>query len=1462
MNRKDLVLSTGKRIVVERVLVKLSLGVTRFNSVDTSGLCADVNTVAAQKSARTKFASNFLQKRSRLSGLALACALLFASASQAQVRFQDTTNAVGGPFHIGETWGSAWGDLDGDIYPDIYSTNHALQNGLYLNNGDGTFTDIVDVADLDRVWIGDNDDGDIHGGSFGDFDNDGDQDIFSTRSSSNSHIQLMENNGQGLFEENSRNHNIRGFGGGRLPLFFDYTNDGNLDVAIARNDPAGLEIFRWSPGSNSYIRTTNSVGITGECLRNNFALISDLFNDNRLHYLCMPESRIAERAYDMSTVPFRDVTGIVDNVGVYTDAVLADFNGDLRQDIFALRGRVRPSSANIVSSTRVEGWFAVSGGQRKGMTFKSNGSISIRLYARDVGEPSGLRIGSSGTRPAQFPAVLSPSNGAHQGVVSNPTGVSVYAGYNTSRQEWTVFLESATGSGENVYAQIDGQGFRDLETIGFQGSDGPVTPALLMNNGSRLVNAGARGIGAVSCGGVTAADFDNDMDIDVYMTCRTGTSNIANRLYLNNGSGQFTQVNSFGGEGPIGVGIDGRRGTAEMVTTGDYDVDGFMDLYVTNGNRLFPHPHKDRFTAGGPANFFRNLGNNNRWLQIDLQGVQSNRDGFGAKVFVIAGGRTQVREQNGMYHRYAHDSRRIHVGLGSNTQANVRIEWPDGSVDQHNNVASNRLYRATQNGALSVRGNGNSGGGTPPPPPPPTNGPELSIEDLTIGENSNNAPVTINLSAPSSSVVRVNFASASGTATDGIDFTGRSGPITFQPGITSVTRTFEINQDNIAEADETFTVSLSSADGATVAQSVATVTILDDDGGSTPPPPPPTPSGPEVSIENLTIDEGTNAAVRINLSEPVSSAVRVNFASASQTATGGGVDFTARSGVITFQPGITSLTRTFTITQDTRAETDETFTVTLSNAQGAGIGQAVATVTIVDDDGGSNTPPPPPPALPSTSGPGFSVDDLTVDEGANNAVVRITLSEALSSVARVSFASTGISARAAGQDYVGRTGVITFQPGVTSLTRTFTIVQDNIAEPDETFIVTLSNPDGADIARAVATVTIVDDDGGSTTPTPPSPSSSGPQINIANLTVDESSSNAVVRITLSEAVSGNVRVAYASSSGSATSGQDFTGRSGLIWFDPGETSLTRTFNITQDNIAEPNETFRVTLSDANGATIGQAVSTVTIIDDDGGSNAPPPPPASSGPEINIEDLTIEESDRNAAVRITLSQAVSSVVQVNFASSSGSATSGQDFTGRSGTISFQPGVTSVTRTFTIAQDSVSESDESFMVTLTNPNGASVGQGIATVTIRGDDGGTSSGGGSNNQVACGQPNITGGSAGNIFLWRDCAGNGRWNVDLAAGGSFIQVEGTLQTPGGNSNVQRRTLESNDSVTRLSNTRIEFLLRASGSDRDGFEFNAPTGGGNCFVLRTPANRQVFVGQNRVPASPDFDFETLVSCN
>jgi hypothetical protein len=134
-----------------------------------------------------------------------------------------------------------------------------------------------------------------------------------------------------------------------------------------------------------------------------------------------------------------------------------------------------------------------------------------------------------------------------------------------------------------------------------------------------------------------------------------------------------------------------------MAIVGDYDVDGFLDLFVVNGFNLRP------LQFGGPNRLFRNRGNGKRWLEIDLVGRQSDREATGARVFVTANGVRQVREQNGAYHRWSQDSKRLHFGLAGAARATVRVEWPSGTVQTFNDVAANRLYRITEgNAALAA----------------------------------------------------------------------------------------------------------------------------------------------------------------------------------------------------------------------------------------------------------------------------------------------------------------------------------------------------------------------------------------------------------------------------------------------------------------------------------------------------------------------------------------------------------------------------------------------------------------------------------------------------------------------------------------------------------------------------------------------------------------------------------------
>ena len=227
----------------------------------------------------------------------------------------------------------------------------------------------------------------------------------------------------------------------------------------------------------------------------------------------------------------------------------------------------------------------------------------------------------------------------------------------------------------------------------------PARPTLLINhNGSFVDETVAWGLDApVQCGSVTAGDFDNDMYVDLYLACRTGASNIANILYHNNGDGTFTAVPDAGGAaGPVGLGIVDGAGWADSVVSGDYDQDGFLDLFVTNGLNLQP-PY-----IGGPNKLYHNNGNPNHWIELDLMGVNSDRDATGARVYATALGVTQFRVQDGRNHRWSQDAKRIHFGLAGATTGRLTVKWPSGLVQTFPNVAANKVYTITENDANPV----------------------------------------------------------------------------------------------------------------------------------------------------------------------------------------------------------------------------------------------------------------------------------------------------------------------------------------------------------------------------------------------------------------------------------------------------------------------------------------------------------------------------------------------------------------------------------------------------------------------------------------------------------------------------------------------------------------------------------------------------------------------------------------
>jgi plastocyanin len=240
-----------------------------------------------------------------------------------------------------------------------------------------------------------------------------------------------------------------------------------------------------------------------------------------------------------------------------------------------------------------------------------------------------------------------------------------------------------------------------------------------------------------------------------------------------------------------------------------------------------------------------------------------------------------------------------------------------------------------------------------------SNAPTVSIGDLPHAEGDSGTtafdfPVT--LSHTSGQDVTVHYSTSAGTATSGTDFQAVSnGTVTITAGQTSGTAEVLVNGDTTGELDETFSVTLGSPSGATIADGSATGTIQNDDG------PPPTPT---ISIGDVMVAEGnsstTPASFTVTLSNAAVADVTAHFDTADGTATAPG-DYRAKSGTVTVLAGQTSATITVGVVGDRLKEPDETFTVTLSTPSGATIadGQGVGTIhdpkdvcTIVGTSGG------------------------------------------------------------------------------------------------------------------------------------------------------------------------------------------------------------------------------------------------------------------------------------------------------------------------------------------------------------------------------------------------------------------------------------------------------------------------------------------------------------------------------
>ncbi len=355
---------------------------------------------------------------------------------------------------------------------------------------------------------------------------------------------------------------------------------------------------------------------------------------------------------------------------------------------------------------------------------------------------------------------------------------------------------------------------------------------------------------------------------------------------------------------------------------------------------------------------------------------------------------------------------------------------------------------------------------------------EFSSPTFSVTENSAYGTVTVTRTGGSDGDVSATFATSDNTATAGVDYTATSGKVTLASGQTSATIQIPMIDDSVYEGTEAISLTLSNpTNGATLgAQSTSTLYIFDNEvkmAGSI-----------QFANSAESVSESAGAfGIKLTRAGGSNGKVTAKYLLTQWTATPG-VDFTTLAGTVEFADGETEKTIDTSVIDDLIYEGDEYFTLKITEVISGSIGvQSETKVTIVDND----------PAVPGTVQ--FASDSYSATETSGTVSLSVVRVDGKDGPISVNYSVTGGSASVS-SDFTGGSGVLNFVNGQTAATIQINIINDGLAEPSETVIVTLSSPSNGSTLGTLSSSTLTianidpvvpatnDNAGGSSDPAP------------------------------------------------------------------------------------------------------------------------------------------------------------------------------------------------------------------------------------------------------------------------------------------------------------------------------------------------------------------------------------------
>ncbi len=486
-----------------------------------------------------------------------------ASASST-FQFRDVTDASGaGRLALGR--GAAWGDFDNDGHEDILVGSERAPFCLFRNRGDGTFEDVATKLGLiDRVGLG------CYAAQFIDYDNDGFQDIFLTSNGwgGGGRLFLFHNEGGKRFADVTESAGLAAPVNAFGSSWADYDNDGRVDLAVATGiiDPEGGDRIRLyhNEGNGKFRDVGEQAGLTQKAR--------------------------------------------------WISLTWGDYDGDGRQDLLATSYDAGP------------------------FLFRNLGNG----HFEDVSVRAGIRTQIA----AYTPVFLDYDNDGNLDLF-----VCTYPGGDLTVKDMIEAKMSGTAipSARQLLFRNNGDGtFRNVtEQAGITGWYGGMS--------------------------TQAGDFDNDGFDEI--TIGTGNPELdwaePKPLFHNDGKGRFADIAESAGLIHFGM----LHGTA----LADYDDSGNLSLFGSFGGFYWGTRETSRL--------YCNSGSGKNSLEIRLIGTRSNRDAVGAKVSAVAGQHRIFKWVNGGNGFGCNNSRIVHLGLGREAQVNrLQIDWPSGLRQSFENV--------------------------------------------------------------------------------------------------------------------------------------------------------------------------------------------------------------------------------------------------------------------------------------------------------------------------------------------------------------------------------------------------------------------------------------------------------------------------------------------------------------------------------------------------------------------------------------------------------------------------------------------------------------------------------------------------------------------------------------------------------------------------------------------------------